>query len=308
LLVVVNARASGVRDPERTAAELAAMLQERGRAAECVVTRTEAELWKALDAAGSRRVVLVGGDGSIHSAANAPLPRLPELALVPAGRANNVARALGIPTDRWGAVEVAAEAPARRLDALLVQTPERRLYALEAVSAGFHASARAGYSGHNSADLWQGVRALARAVRRYQPYWVRGRVDHVRLESGDAAQLFLANLPYFGFGFEVAPRANPRDGRLDAVLIEARGRGALLRLLRAAYHGRHVGRPGVHVVSGRRAELTEPVPLVADATPLGTTTATVTVERTRLRIAAPAEELATLVGGPPWAQPAAHAR
>jgi diacylglycerol kinase (ATP) len=306
LLVVVNARASGIGDAERTAAELVALLQEHGRDADGAVTHTEAGLWEALLTAESRRVVLVGGDGSLHSAANAPLPRLPELALVPAGRANNVARALGIPTDRLGAMAVAAEAPARRLDALLVQTPERRLYAVEAVSAGFHAAARAGYTADNSADLRQGVRALARAVLRYAPYEVHGHVDHVVLASADAGQLFVANFPYFGFGFRIAPGADPRDGRLEAILIEARGRGSLLRLLRAVYRGRHLGRPGVSFASGRRAELTTPLPLVADATQLGTTTATVSVEPGRLRVAVPV--LVKPVGGPAWALPPARGR
>jgi diacylglycerol kinase (ATP) len=284
---VVNGRASGVGDAETTAAEVVAMLQEQGRAATGAVTLTEAGLWEALRAAAAtgRRVVLVGGDGSLHSAANAPLSRLPELALVPAGRANNVARALAIPTGRGGAVAVAAHAPARPLDALLVQTPERRLYAVEAVSAGFQAAAREGYGGANSSDMRAGVRALVRAVREYAPYEVRGRVDHEQLSSRTAAQLFLSNLPYFGFGFEVDPGADPADGRLEAILIEARTRPALLRLLAASYRGRHLGRPGVRRIAGRSAELAEPLPLVADATPLGTTTATVSVEPARLRLA-----------------------
>jgi diacylglycerol kinase (ATP) len=221
-------------------------------------------------------------------------------------RANNVARALGIPTDRSGAIAVAADAPARGLDALLVQTPERRLYAVEAVSAGFHAAARAGYTAANSADLRQGVQALARAVLRYAPYRVGGHVDDVAFASAEAGQLFVANLPYFGFGFRIAPGADPRDGRLEAILIEARGRGALLRLLRAVYRGQHIGRPGVSIVSGRRVELTTPLPVVADATPLGTTTATVSVEPGRLRVAVPA--LVTPLGGPVWVPPAAYGR
>jgi hypothetical protein len=44
----------------------------------------------------------------------------------------------------------------------------------------------------------------------------------------------------------------------------------------------------VRRLSAPQAELTEPLPLVADAVPLGTTTATVTVEPARLRVAAPA--------------------
>jgi diacylglycerol kinase (ATP) len=285
----VNAHASGIEDPERTGDELVAVLHELGALASAAVTRSERALWERLraGAASGRRVALVGGDGSLHSAANAPLAALPELALVPMGRANNVARALGIPSDRLGALQVAAFAPARVLDALRVETPERSLYALEAVSAGFQAEARAAYTGENSADLLQGVRALAGAVRRYRPYRVDARVDGAAIRSGSAAQLFVSNLPYFGFGFEVDPGADPADGHVEAIVIEAPGRRALLRLLAAAYRGRHLGRPGVRRVSGRRAELSEPLPLVADAIPLGTTTATVSVESARLCVAAP---------------------
>jgi diacylglycerol kinase family enzyme len=288
LVVVVNARASGVEDPLGAGRDLAAVLQELGSSARPTVTNTEAELWEVLRtaAASNGRVVLVGGDGSLHAAANAPLADLPELALVPLGRANNVARALQIPTDRVGALAVAARGQARSLDALRVRTPERSLYAVEAVSAGFQAEARGAYEADNSADLGQGLRALAGALRGYAPYRVQARLDGLEIGSTRAAQLFLSNLPFFGFGFEVDPGADASDGRLEAILLEANGRREVLRLLAAAYRGHHLGRPGVRLLSGRRAELIEPLPLVADAVPLGTTTATVSVEP-RLRVVVP---------------------
>ena len=179
---------------------------------------------------------------------------------MPAGRANNVARALGIPTDRVGALAVAAQAPARPLDALRVATPDRSLYAIEAVSAGFQAEARARYDADNSADLRQGVRALVSAVRRYAPY--RARVDSTPGSSAraTAAQLFLSNLPYFGFGFEVDPGADPADGRFEAILLEARSRRRLLRLLAAARRGRHLGRRGRAARAATRARITEALP------------------------------------------------
>jgi diacylglycerol kinase (ATP) len=287
--VAVNRNASGLEDPETTARELVAILEELGEQADAVVTGSERELWDVLRSAeaSDRRVVLVGGDGTIHAAANAPLKRLPELALVPTGRANNIARALGIPVSRAGALAVAAGAPARPIDALRVATPDRFVYAVEAVSAGFQAEARSGYEAENSADLVQGVKALVRAVRRYRPYALNVEMGGDRVGSRHAAQLFLSNLPYFGFGFEVDPGADPSDGRLEAILIEARGRGRLLRLLAAARRGRHIGRRGVSRISATRARLTEPLPLVADAVPLGVTTATVSVEPARLRVASP---------------------
>jgi membrane protein DedA with SNARE-associated domain/diacylglycerol kinase family enzyme len=289
LLLVVNGRASGVEDAERTVDELRADLEELGADAGAVVTGSEEELWRVLAFAAEHdlRVVLVGGDGTPHAAANAPLRRLPELALVPAGRANNIARALGIPTSREAALAVAADMPARPLDALRVATPDRFVYALEAVSAGFQAEARAGYQADNSSDLRQGLRALVRAIRRFRPYSAVLRFDDGVATSHSVAQVFLSNLPYFGFGFEVAPGTDPADGRLDAITLEARGRRRLLRLLLAARRGRHLGKRGVRRVSTDRVQLTRPLPLVADAEPLGTTTATVSVEPARLRLAAP---------------------
>jgi diacylglycerol kinase family enzyme len=287
--VVVNGRASGIEGPEQTARHLTALLQELGADAETIVTSSEDALWDAMRAAdrSGRRVVLVGGDGTVHSAANAPLSRLPELALVPAGRANNIARALGIPTSRTAALSVAANAPARPVDALRVATPDRLEYALEAVSAGFQAEARGEYGADNSSDLRQGVRALVRAVRRYRPYTAALRLSEGRIRSSSAAQVFFSNLPYFGFGFHVDPGADPSDGRFETIVMEARGRVRLLWLLGAAWRGRHVGKRGVVRVSATRVQLTEPLPLVADAVPLGNTTATVSVEPARLRVASP---------------------
>ena len=289
LLVVVNGRASGIPDPQATAVELSSLLRKLGARAETVVTGSEDELWAQLRRASAegRRVVLVGGDGSLHAAANAPLRRLPELALVPAGRANNMARALGIPLDRAHALSLAARGSARPLDALRVATPDRLVYALEAVSAGFQAEARAGYDGDNSADLRQGVAAFLRALLHYHPYAAAVRLSGGLLRTRSAAQLFFSNLPYFGFGFEVDPGADPSDGRFEAIAIEARSRRRLLWLLAAARRGRHIGRRGVRRLSARFARVVEPLPLVADSVPLGTTTATVTVEPGRLRVAAP---------------------
>jgi diacylglycerol kinase (ATP) len=287
--VVVNGQASGIADADAAARELAGLLRGLAADGEIVVTRSEEDLWAVLRRASieGARVVLVGGDGSLAAAANAPLGRLPELALVPAGRANNIARALGIPVERGRALSLAARGRTRPLDALRVVTPDRLVYALEAVSAGFQADARAGYDSDNSADLRQGLAAFLRTLVHYRPYGAAIGLSGGVLRSRAAAQLFFSNLPYFGFGFEVDPGADPADGRFEAIAIEARSRRRLLWLLAAARRGRHIGRRGVRRTSARFARLLEPLPLVADSVPLGVTTATVTVDPGRLRVAAP---------------------
>jgi diacylglycerol kinase (ATP) len=282
VLVLVNPRASGLKDPERVFADVLTRLRWAGVRAEGRLTAGVSELREAL-AGRAARIVLVGGDGSVQAALNAG-GALPEVALVPAGRANNIARALGIPRDVGAAVGLAATRPARPIDVLRVTSGSRVLYAVEGVSAGFQAEARAGYASPDSADLLAGARALAGALGRYRPYRVELSVDGRRAFSGDAAQVFISNLPLFGFGFRVDPIARVADGRAEAIVVEAGSRLALARLLASAYRGRHLSREGVHVSGARSALLESPLPLVCDSTVLGAGTAEVTVEQGRLGI------------------------
>ncbi len=284
--LIVNGNASGTGAAGEIVARATGALQGAGARVHARVTASEAELAAAVRAAGRRRIVLVGGDGTVHTFANLDLPALPSVALLPAGRANNLARALGIPGDWPAAAQLAVRGRPAAVDLLHVATPGRTLYAVEGVSAGFHAAARHRYNGTNSADLAAGVRALAAELAAFRPQTVALRADGAPLFAGPAAQVFLSNLPYFGFGFNVDPVADPSDGRLEAIVLEAGSRRAVVGMLAAARDGRHLERPGVTWARATRAHLESPLPLVADAQPLGVTTATVTVATGRLRLVA----------------------
>ena len=284
MFVIVNGRASGSVDAHALLAEVTDHVHAAGARADGLVTHDDDELRAALTQAGDRRVVLVGGDGSLHTALNLPV-ELPELALVPAGRANNVARALGIPTDHRAAARMAVAGPATVVDTLLVEEEGgRSTYSLEALSAGLQADARGRYQGQNSADLAAGVHALAQAMRAYVPYAVDLELDGQPAFAGHAGQVFLANMPFFGFGFKIDPFADPSDGLLEAIVLEAPSRVSAATLLMSVYRGHHLERAGVHVKRGRHARLAGPLPMAADGEPLGIGSAAVTVEHGRLRV------------------------
>ncbi|MBW8060235.1 MAG: hypothetical protein FVQ78_07870 [Solirubrobacterales bacterium] len=287
MIVAVNGHSSRAGDAAELRDRVVQRLRTAGAAADGLVTRSEQELSALMAETAESRLVLVGGDGTVHAAANAPAP-IPELGLIPTGRANNVARALGIPLDLDEAARVAASAPAVPLDVLRVESEEGvRHYCVEALSGGLQADARAAYSGENSGDLRAGIGALVAALLRYHPYRTELLADGVPVYTGCAAQVFLSNLPYFGFGFPINPAAHHADGLLEAIVLRARSRGAAARLLLAAYRGRHLMRGRGQLVRARRAVLASPLPLTCDATPLGTRTASVSVDAGRLRIAAP---------------------
>jgi diacylglycerol kinase (ATP) len=285
--LVVNPNASGNGDSGEVVRRAVHVLRHAGARVRARLTADEEELAATVREVEGRRLVLVGGDGTLHALANLDLPGLPPAALLPAGRANNVARALRIPVDWAAAARLAVRGRPAAVDALRVVTPKRTLFAVEGVSAGFHAAARHRYNGANSGDLAAGLRALADELRAFRPGRVAVRVDEARLFDGQAAQVFLSNLPYFGFGFHVDPVADPSDGRLEAIVLEATTRREVVRMLAAARRGRHLDRPGATWSAASSAQLEHPLPLVADAQPLGVTTAAVTVTPERLRLVAP---------------------
>jgi len=285
--LVVNARASGAAGADGVVARATSALRAEGARVRALVTADEQELAAAVSGADGRRVVVVGGDGTVHALANLDLAASPVAALLPAGRANNIARALGIPVEWSAAAQLAVRGRPARVDALEVVTPERTLFAVEGVSAGFHAAARHRYTAENSADMAAGGRALVAQLAAFRPHRVTLRTDGALAFAGPAAQVFLSNLPLFGFGFRVAPMADHADGRLEAIVLEAATRREVVRLLAAARRGDHIGRQGTTWRRAVRAHLDAPVPLVADAQPLGVTTATVTVVPGRLRLIAP---------------------
>ncbi|HEX8086665.1 MAG TPA: diacylglycerol kinase family protein [Solirubrobacteraceae bacterium] len=285
---IVNAHASGLGDPVRALSKIVALLEAAGARARGTITGSPEELAGALARAQGRRVLLAGGDGSLHAVANlgkgAPLP---EIALLPAGRANNLARALGIPTHWRAAINLAVRGEAKPFDALAVRTPERSVVAVEGVSAGFHASARTLYHGENSGDTAAGISAFARAIRRFAPVPMRLTVDGHVVEEGLVAQAFLSNAPLFAYGFRVDPIARVDDGLLESIVLHASTRRETLSLMRAAHGGRHLDRPGVDWYRGAEARLDLEVPMVADAEPLGVTTATVSALPGFLKVVRP---------------------
>jgi diacylglycerol kinase (ATP) len=283
--LIANRKASGLARRE-TLDEAVQMLRSRGAAVEVKLTGGVGELGEAI-AAAERRVVLLGGDGSVHAVANLPGP-LPELALLPAGRANNIARSLGIPVDPRTAAALAVEGASRRVDLVEARTAQRLYRVVEGVSVGFHARARVQYRADNSAALMQGLAVGLSTLRKFRPVEIVLEGNGGR-EVMTVGQLFAANLPLYGFGLRVAPGADAADGQLDLVTLEARTRRSLLRMIPRVYRGTHIGLPGVRTsrMSQVRIDPRGSSPVIADSTDLGSGPVDLTVLPGELQVVTP---------------------
>jgi diacylglycerol kinase (ATP) len=286
LLLLANAKSSRLSRGDDLAGAAERALRYRGARVELRLTHSLDELGDVI-AGAERRVVLLGGDGTVHAVANLPGPA-PELALLPAGRANNVARSLGVPTELAKAAALAAEGAARPIDAIQARTDVRRYRAVEGVSVGFHARARVNYRAENSAALGRGLAVGLGALWKFQPLSVVLESDGVK-EVVTLGQLFAANLPLYGFGMRVAPSADPGDGLLDLVTIDARTRRSVMAMIPRVRSGKHVGRPGVGIrrVRSVRIDPRGASPVIADSTDLGSGAVELTVEPGALRMVTP---------------------
>jgi diacylglycerol kinase (ATP) len=287
VVVVANRNAHGAarhRRVERAAFALAAL----GAEVDVVRTGSPEEVAPLWAPAPGRLLVLVGGDGTLHSAANLPGPP-PDVALVPAGTANNVARCLGIPPEPEDAARVALQAPVRPVDLIECRAGSRRLVAVEGLSVGFLALARSRYRGRNSADVRAAVAAGAAALAHFHPMDVR-ITEHGHADTVHIGQLFVANMACFGTGMRVAPHADPRDGWLDVVALDIPGRRAVPAMLLRLRRGTHLGHPGVRrwPETSLRIETRGRSPVMADTEDLGPGPVDVRVLPAALPVVAPA--------------------
>jgi diacylglycerol kinase (ATP) len=288
LVLVANGSASGV-GRSRTALDAArqALRASGATAIETHLSESIAELSAAWQAFQDRRVVLLGGDGTLHAAANLPFAP-PELALLPAGRANNVARALGIPLDLAEAAKLATRGRARPIDLISATNGARSILAVEGVSVGLHAIARASYRAPNSADIGAAVRSGLSAALDFDGVGLCVSSDG-QPELLRVGQIFVANLPLYAFGLRVAPDARPDDGLLDIVSLPWEGRAQILPTIVRLRRGTHDRRPGTRMWTARRVRIATggESPVIADTTNLGVGPVTLELEPAALAVVTP---------------------
>jgi diacylglycerol kinase (ATP) len=246
LVAVVNPAAGGGR-----AASIWEELRHRdrrldGAAVVCAagVEKTHDELGVLLDG-GADRVIVVGGDGSLHLVGNLILERglgrTVSLGLVPVGTGSDLARTLGIPKDRSAALDRVLEAEPRSVDALQLTTDDgRRCFVLNVASAGISGPVDEAVNAIPGRGQAAYLMATLGALRRYRPAPCRVVVDGELWHEGGILLVAVANGTSFGRGMKVAPRASIDDGAADVVLVPPVAPWQLLFRLPQIYLGTHL--------------------------------------------------------------------
>ena len=268
---LVNPSSGGGAAPEAVV-PVARLLRDAGAEVEVTYSPGPLAMRALVDVALGRGdvVVSVGGDGMLSSLAGPVAEDGGVLGVLPAGRGNDFARMLDLPATPEAQAELFLDGPTRKVD--LIAFGDR----LVAGSVYAGVDARASEIVDRARLLpgrLQYPYAALRSLATYRPGRYRVVVDG-DVHEFSAATVVVANSAYYGQGMRIAPGATLSDGLLDVVVIEAASRIALMRALPSVYDGSHIQRDGVHVITGRRVELSvvagPSIPVGGDGEPLGT--------------------------------------
>jgi diacylglycerol kinase (ATP) len=237
---------------------------------------------------GTRFLVAVGGDGTVHEVVNGmlegdrPVADNAVLGVVAAGSGSDFVRTFGLPQDVGKAV--------RHLTG-------DRLYRIDVMKAEYrNGDGPAVRFVPNIAEVGLGGAVVGRAERlpkwlgrsryfwgfwltvgRYRPGEITVRADR-KTFTGQANNVVVANCQFYGGGMKISPRSYPGDGLLD-VQISTGPKSEAFTLIPKIYRGEHIPHPHIKELRGRviAIEAERPLPVEGDGEVLGHTPATFTV-------------------------------
>jgi YegS/Rv2252/BmrU family lipid kinase len=288
LALIVNASAGGGK-AGRSLAEVEATLAGLGLEYRSAHTRgLDHARALARDAAGAGEVaVAFGGDGLIGAVAGALSGGEGVLGVLPGGRGNDFARALGIPLEPAAACQVLAGGVVRSLD--LGEADSRAFIGI--ASCGFDSVANriANETRLVRGDLVYAYGAL-RALVGWEPATFTIELDGGEVRTVTGYTVAAANSRAYGGGMMMAPDASLEDGLLDIVIVGQAPRLRFLRLLPTVFRGEHVREPNVEVVRSScvRISASRPFTMYADGDPIAELPVTVRVRPEAVRTILPA--------------------
>ena len=299
-----------------------AALTESGQQGQLVLTSASGDAKRFAQKAaadGTRYVIACGGDGTLHEVVNG-IAMVPDVTLgvLPCGRGNDFAAAVGIPLKPEAAIATLLSGTPIRVDLgrcyqnsgqpsvvgfhqqeditspenLLTdnQQPKTNNYFTTIATCGYdtEVSRRAA----KGTPLFAGTASYAYAAVEtlfyYEPPFVRLEGDFGTHE-GPLLLAATGITSRYGGGFQIVPNARIDDGLFDVCIIRPVSSLTVLRLLVTLFWGGHVGHPAVSIHQTRTLtiETDTPMLLYADGEPMCETPATIEIIEGGLTVMAP---------------------
>jgi YegS/Rv2252/BmrU family lipid kinase len=274
-LLLVNP-ASGGGKALKIAPRIAEILQAANFEVRQHVTTSQLDLIEQIRIAGTARVYLLAGDGSLQAAARVIVNEqlAVELAPLPAGRGNDFCAVIGTKKDPLQAVAKTISNP--ELISVDVMLLNQSLVALGAISVGLDAAAAriaheiqlAGKTWLRGAPLY--VYSALKALSSWQTKAITVQLDAAAPLTKPIWLFVVSNSGRFGGGMKIAPHSNLQDGMLEIVSVGEVSKLDFLITLPKVFFGRHLNHPKLELATASRIKIDskEPIMAFADGEPI----------------------------------------
>jgi diacylglycerol kinase (ATP) len=258
-------------------------------------------------------VIAAGGDGTVSEVAKGLLHTSMPLGILPIGTYNNIAHSLNLPIDIADACEVIINGQIANID---VGVANDEHYFFEAAGVGLDAvlfPLGEEIKGGRWGRFWQ----AAKLTLNYQPKRIRMQFDRSIAEARYSSDLdshskrrllwqriaarqyelrrlallvVIANGPYYGSGFTVAPAAVLNDGLLTISVFRNFSKWELLRHFWSISLGKYHYNPKIETyrVAEVRLSARAKLPVHVDGQPIGELPVTLKAVKQALRVIVPA--------------------
>lgn len=241
--------------------------------------------------AGTQRVIACGGDGTIHEVVNG-IANVPDvtLGLLPCGRGNDFAAAIGVPRKPQHAIQTLFTGKTIHVDLGKIHSKESGPYYFTTiVTCGYdtEVSRRAAERTTPFAGTASYAYAAVATLFDYECPNARLEGDFGRHEGAIlVAATGITNR--YGGGFQILPNARFDDGLFDVCIVRPVPSLAILWLLISLFWGGHISHPAVDIHQTRTLTIETDPPhlLYADGEPTCETPATIEIIKHGLAVIA----------------------
>jgi diacylglycerol kinase family enzyme len=308
--LIFNATAGQPQESPQQLASIIGEMQIRNIRPEVYIVRPQSRIGAVVRNAikrGFTLFVVAGGDGTIDTVAGCMIGSTATLGIIPTGTRNNVAFSLGIPGKIEGAVALLREGRRLRIDAGHVRSGRSSRWFLEAATIGLLSDLYPIADDIQHGNLAQigGLLAAFVSATASKLTMVLDRDDPLDLTAHMA---LIANMPYLGPNYGIAPDVSYDDGLLDVLVYSDMSK---LDLITHAVQSSNGAIQDERVKHYRVRQVTiesdPPMPVLADGTLLGRGPVTALVRAHALKvIAGPAPAVAPVEAATDRAEALVH--
>jgi YegS/Rv2252/BmrU family lipid kinase len=228
-------------------------------------------------AAGYRKIITVGGDGTLNEVVNGaflskvcPTTDI-SLALIPVGTGNDWGRMFGIPLNHEKAINIIAEKKVLLHDIGLVSyfegSEKMERYFINIAGMGLE-SVVVKRTNHQKDKGYGGKLIyfynLLMSLISYKNTRAKITVDDEVIDA-DVFSLNVGNGRYCGGGMRQTPRAVPDDGLLDLTIINGMGKFEIIRNLKILYDGTILRHPKIEGYKCKNIKITSDATMYTEA-------------------------------------------